>query len=292
MIAYILVAAALLPRVHVAAGSAPAFRQNGVEVVESVPAGYTKVPPPNLEMHVDVASATSVPWIDSNVWRFLRGVQKALYEAIPAGKSALSAAEAYAFGVDAILEPEAADAEPLGHMISFLKRIDQPPMPALANIAMIDDGSDELGEVMNLMSRRNLLYRVVSKPDPSLDVNVRVGTPEYPRDAVSDPNEFAARVRSQLGDEKRLVRIYNTYTVLAHLNGDGHHVRVHLLNYGRRPALEVRVRVLGAYETVHLADSSDADEKASDVAIQDGGTEFTVRNLATYAVVDLEKQKR
>ena len=34
-------------------------------------------------------------------------------------------------------------------------------LPAMANIGIVDDGSDETGEVMNLMARRNLLFRVV-----------------------------------------------------------------------------------------------------------------------------------
>ena len=41
--------------------------------------GYTKVPPPNIRMRMNEASATTVPWIDSNASRYMRGVKKAFY---------------------------------------------------------------------------------------------------------------------------------------------------------------------------------------------------------------------
>ena len=49
---------------------------------------------------------------------------------------------------------------------------------------LIDDRSPEAGEVMNLLTRRNLLFRIVSAPDPSLDLNIRLGATEYPRSAA------------------------------------------------------------------------------------------------------------
>ena len=172
-------------------------------------------------------------------------------------------------------------------MQAFLQRIDAPRMPVLANIAVIDDGTPEIEEVLNLLGRRNLLYKVARKPDPSVNVNVKLGTKQYPRDAAADPNGFAARVREQLGDEKRLVRLFGSYTVLAHLTGDGKRARLHLLNYSPRPVQDLRVRVLGKYGEVHLAEASDAGQQAKDIIMSEGGTEFTVSALKTYAVIDL-----
>ena len=60
----------------------------------------------------------------------------------------------------------------------------------LANIGIVDDGSPEMAEVLNLLSRRNLLYRVVTAPDPKLDLNIRIGSEQYPRDAVKQPQRF------------------------------------------------------------------------------------------------------
>ena len=164
-------------------------------------------------------------------------------------------------------------------------------MPALANIGVIDDKSEEIDEVLNLLGRRNLLYRVVSEPDPTLDLNVRLGSPQYPRDAAKDPNDFAARVREQLSDDKRLVRLYGSYNVLAQLTGEKGRRRLHLLNYSGRPVQDLRVRVLGAFGQVRLAESSDPAQKAADVAVENGGTELTVKVLRTYAVVDFEQAR-
>lgn len=250
--------------------------------------GYEKVPAPNIQMRMNQASATTVPWIDSNAWRFRRGVRKVYYDKLPAGTAALAAAEAHAWGVDAILQPAPEDAASVNAMLGFLKQAGSTDLPVRANIALIDDRSDEMPEVLNLLSRRNLLFKVASAPDPQADLNIRIGSKQYPRDAVLDPNDFAARVREQLTDDKRLVRLFGTYTVLVNLTGDKRRSRLHLVNYSRRPVTDVRVRVLGKYKNVRLSEANDPAQKASDVTVVNGATEFTVPALKTYAIVDLE----
>ena len=90
----------------------------------------------------------------------------------PRGSAALAAAEAYAYGVEAVLHPDPADLPALNKMLDYLKSIDQPVLPVMANIGVKDDGSAVAGEAMNLLGRRNLLYRVVKSDDPKLDLNV------------------------------------------------------------------------------------------------------------------------
>jgi hypothetical protein len=254
--------------------------------------GYTKVPPPNIRMRMNEASATTVPWIDSNASRYMRGVKKAFYAKLPAGSAPLAAAEAFAYGIDAILEPAPDDKQALDTMLEFLRRVDAHRMPMLANIGIVDDGSPEMAEVLNLLSRRNLLYRVVTAPDPKLDLNIRIGSEQYPRDAVKNPNDFAARVREKLTDDKRLVRLFNTYTVIVNLTGENGRARLHVLNYARRPAKDIRVRVLGEYKQVKLHEAADATMAAQDVIVADRGTEFTIPQIATYAVIDLESKSK
>ena len=284
------VKSANLPRVYVPDGAVAEWRQRGVEVEPALTLkSYVRVPAPTAHMRVDVASATSVPWIEANGWRFLRGITKALYENVPAGRGALCTAEAYAYGVDAVIESAKQDLPAISGMIAFERRLGDARMPVLANIGVIDDSSVELDEVLNLLGRRNLLYKVVREPDPSLDLNVRLGTPQYPREAAKDPNDFAARVREELSDEKRLVRLFGSYTVLAHLTGEGRRARLHLLNYGNRPAEDLRVSVLGTYEQVRLAESSNPDQRATDVTVDNGRTEVTVPLLRTYAVIDYSR---
>ena len=66
-----------------------------------------------------------------------------------------------------------------------------------------------MGEVLNLLTRRNLLYKVVAAPDRALDLTVQLGHARLSRwQSAANPYEFAARVRAKLGDDKRLVRLY------------------------------------------------------------------------------------
>jgi hypothetical protein len=267
-------------------------------------AAFEDVPHPRVRSVPTVARATNVPWIDSNGWRFQRGIQKANYAKLPAGSAALAAAEAFTFGVDAIFDPDPADVEDLGKMLQFLRANHQPPLPALANIGVVDDRSAVMGEVLNMLTRRNLLYRVVSVPDPALSVTVQLGTPDFPADAAKNPVEFAARVRAKLGDDNRLVRIYGTSTVLARLTGNGQRARLYLLAFDRgrppsRAALAsarqaddpqaIRVRVLGRYRPVKLAAYGAApDASLTDLRHIGNTTEFWVPSFNAIAIVDLE----
>jgi hypothetical protein len=258
-------------------------------------AAFQDVPHAGIRFVPTVARATNVPWIDSNGWRFQRGLQKARYAKLPAGSALLAAAEAFIFNVDAILNPDPADVEELGRMLAFLKANDQPPMPAMANIGVVDDRSGPIGEALNMLTRRNLLYRVVAAPDPALNLTVQLGTPDFPREAAKNPVDFAARVRAKLGDDNRLVRLYGTDTVIARLTGNGKRVRLYLLAFerNRRRQVEdpqaVRIRLLGRYQPTKLA-AFDLPSAAAVTDLRHAGntTEFWVPSFNTVAMIDLD----
>ncbi|MEJ7609515.1 MAG: hypothetical protein WKF37_25395 [Bryobacteraceae bacterium] len=252
--------------------------------------GYSPVPAPRMEMRMNVASATTAPWIDANGWRYLRGLKKASYLNLPAGAAPLAAAEAFAYGIEAVIEPAPGDEAPLAAMLHFLQSVETTELPIRANIGMVDDGSPGFEEVLNLMGRRNLAYKVVKTPDPKLDLNVRLGSPEYPAESAKNPSDFAARVRERLSDSRRVVRIFGTYNVIAHVTGDLQYTRLHLLNYGKRPAKDVRVRVAGEFSKVIVAEANDPSLRPMDQAVANNGTEFTVPQITTYAVVDLRRR--
>jgi hypothetical protein len=260
-------------------------------------AAFQEVPAPNVRYLPNVARATNIPWIDSNGWRFARGVRKARYATLPPGSAPLAAAEAFVFEVDAILNPDPKDVEELGRMLRFLKALEQPPMPPLVNVGVIDDGSPVMGEVLNLLTRRNLLYKVVQKPDRAVDVNVQLDTPDFPKDAAANPYEFAARVRAKVGDDKRLVRLYGTSTVLARLTGDATRARLFLLSFDNRRqqnagAQAIRGRVRGRYQPKRFAGyGADAAAALTDLRHPGDATEFWVPSFKTCAVVDLEAIK-
>jgi hypothetical protein len=252
-------------------------------------AAFQTVPPPSVRNVPNAANATSDPWIESNGWRFQRGLGQARYAGLPAGAASLAAAEAFTFGVDAILDPDPADVQTLASILGFLRAHDQPRLPPRANIGVVDDGTPAMGEALNMLTRRNLLYRVVAEPDRRLDVNVRLGSREFPADAAANPSEFAARVRATLGDDRRLVRLYGSTTAIAHLTGTGDRVRLFLLSYSRngtQPGL--RVRLLGRYQPTGVAlYGAAADAPLVDLRHPGRATEFSLPTFSTIAIVDL-----
>jgi hypothetical protein len=261
---------------------------------------FEEVPAPGVRLVPTTARATNVPWIDSNGWRYQRGLRKANYATLPAGSAALAAAEAFAYDAEAILNPDPADLEDLRRMLRFLKAQERPALPALHNIAVVDDPSPLMGEVLNMLTRRNLLYRVVQAPDPSGDLTVRLGSSDFPEDAAANPHEFAARVRAKLGDENRLVRLYGTSTVIARLTGDAGRARLFLIQYSRgrrQPAAAnpqaLQVRLLGGYQPAGFAASRSPGSGAglSDLRHPDGATEFWVPEFGTCAIIDLHRRQ-
>jgi hypothetical protein len=244
------------------------------------PAGCVAVSGPRVNMRANVARATSSPWVDSNAWRFLRNPDKQFCIDAAGKLSALAAAEAFAYGVTALLKTDGV--EPFQRMLTFLRDLPPADLPTLANIGFVDDGTPQSGELMNLLSRRNLLYRVVKKADPQLPVNVA-------KTEAGDPNKQAYAIRQQLGDEKRLLRLYGSEVVIGHLTGDGSRVRLHLVNYSQRPVTGLRVRVLGRYShsAAHIFGVPDA--KLMDFTADAEATEFTLANLNEYAVIDLNR---
>jgi hypothetical protein len=263
-----------------------AWKRAGFCASAADPAAYEKLPLPGVEYRPDVASATRAPWVTSNGWRILRAGAKPVYYGSSKGKEDLCAAEAFVYGGRALIRVDPSGLERFGSMLRFLGRVDGSGLEARANIGFMDDGSAEAGEVMNLMTRRNLLFRIVAAPDPRLDLNVRLGAPEFPRTAAANPSEFAALIRRKLTDGKRLLRIFGSEVVIGRLTGDGSHARVHLLNYGGKRLEGVHVRVAGIYRSATVLAPA-GDGPAADLFTADGATEFSVPALDAYAIIEL-----
>jgi hypothetical protein len=274
------------------AGAASALVTQGLMLPAPVgpPAtAFQSVPAPSSHNVQNVAQATLAPWVDSNAWRFARGLRKVNYDQLPPGSAALAAAEAFAFDVSAILNVDSADVAEAERMLRFLKAREQPHLPVKANVEVVDDGSASMGELLNMLSRRNLLYRVVTRPQGKVDLTVQLGSREFPRESAANPSDFAARVREKLGDDRRLVRIYGTSTVIAHLTGDARRARLYLLSYSRnRNQGEIRVRVRGRYQPESLAAyGAPPDANLLDVRNPGNTTEFSIPAFNTIAIVDL-----
>jgi len=272
-------------RLYIPAAGKEAWSNQGVTAIPADLGKRKKLAAPGIQYRMNQAAATSVPWIDANGWQYLREPQGKFYCDAPAEAVPLAMAEAYAYGADVLILP-GGGLEAFGRMLEFLKRIDRPALPVMANIGVMDDGSDVTGEAMNLLARRNLLFRVVKAGDPKLDMNL---TPGKDADAA-DPYAYAQKVRQELGDEKRLVRLYGSQVVIVHLTGDGSKSRLHLLNYSNRKVVGLRVRLLGSYAKGSLAAYGLGAPALTDYTAADGATEFTVPEMESYAVVDLERK--
>jgi len=275
-----------IERIYAPAGSEAAWAQRGVTAKPFDRGRAVEAVAPHVEYQMDVASATRVPWVDANGWRFEREPARTYYYKVPAGSAALAAAEAWTYGVEAAIHAAPEDLDSFGRMTKFLAENDRPRLPVMANLGVIDDGSDTIAEVLNLLARHNLLFHVIPAPDPKYDLNIKLGTAEYPQDQAADPYAFAIEMRHRLTDEKRLVRIYGSNVVLVRLTGDGAQARLYLLNYGKAVVKGLRVRVLGTFAEGKLAAFAHPGALA-DFAAADGATEFSIPEIGPLAVVDL-----
>ncbi len=264
---------------------------SGLEVDVVDPTQLTKVMTPGLELHAQEAGPTRAPWVNSNGWRFLRQPEGHFFYDAPGQAAALAAAEAFTFRVHATIHTDDAGLEPFGRMLSFLRTAGEEDLTPLVNIGFMDDGSAESGEFMNLLIRRNLLFRVVQHSDPKLDLTVALGSPEYPRAEAGNPALLAEKVRSHLTDGKRLLRIYGSEVVVGRLFGNGNRARLFLINYGaaRWPAQSLRVRVLGDYRKAEAVQYDSPDTQLQDASVGSGAIEFTLPELKSFAIINLTR---
>jgi hypothetical protein len=265
--------------------------EQAIEIQTFDPQTAVKLKPPATHYENSLASASRTPWIESNGWRMLRDPKAKFYYEAPGSSSALAAAEAFMFGGYAAVNTDQAGFRPLCRMLLFLSALGEPGLPQLANIGFIDDGSHESAEVMNLFVRRNLLFKIVSQPDQSLDLTVQLGTANYPKKDAMNPGHFAELVRGDLTDDKRLLRIYGSNVVIGRLEGDRDHVRVHLINCDSKADTPqgVRVRVKGAFPNHKAAVFGEPAGPLQDFSTDVEATEFSIPRLTVYAVVDLSR---
>ena len=278
--------AAGVTRLCAPAAAVAAWRAAGFEAAGCEASGRTVLKALGLAGHPDVAAPTQRPWIDANGWRFLRRPADRYWIEPPAGRAALAAAEAFAYGVDAAVAVEPSDLADVGGALAFLAGLPPADLPPVADLTLVDDGSEETAEILNLLARRNILYAVAPKPPQAAGgLVVRPGSKEFPKQEAADPDAFALKVRRTLGDDNRSLRLYGTEVVLARVTGDATRRRLHLLNYSGRVIEGVRVRVRGrwALPDVHALGEP---ATAADYVLTNDATELSISALGPYAVLD------
>jgi hypothetical protein len=285
--------AAGIEHVTVPPDQADTWRKAGFAVTELSAADLASretLLPPGIVARANVASPTRSPWASANGWRALRNPGGKYVYDLPAGSAALAAAEAFAYGADAVLKIDPADLPALGKMLAFLRELPEMNLPGIADLAVVDDGSAETGEVMNLLVRRNLLFRIVRTPDPRFRINIQLGAKDYPPGAAADPSAFALEIRRRLTDEQRSLRIYGSETVIGRLTGEEGRARLHLLNYARREVESLRIRVRGTFRRGEAYLPERGRIPLEDLVAADGFTEVSVPAIGSYAVIDLGRR--
>jgi hypothetical protein len=277
---------------HVSVPAAQLEQWKSIPGIRAEPAdlaGAVKLAAPSVDYRIDKASATRDPWLESNGWQFMRRPNGRFYYDVHGAEAAVAAAEAFTFGSGALIRTDSSGLRPLGEMLAFLKNLPGGDLPAIADIGFIDDGSDDAAEVMNLMIRSNLLFRIVPSPDPRLKLTVRMGSGDYPPEDTGNASLMVHDIRAKLTDERRSVRIYGSPVVIARLAGEAGRVRVCLLNYdgANRRVNGIRVRVLGSFPQHSVAVAGISEAKLLDYATDASSTEFTLPELPVYAVIDL-----
>jgi hypothetical protein len=248
------------------------------------PTGYQKVPAPGVRYRMNMATATSAPWIDSNLWRYRRKpAERYLCDVKGKQVTALAMAEAFATGVNVALDTTPEQKAEYEKMAAFLKALPDGPRQPWTNFTISDDGSPQTAEVMNLLSRRNLLYRIA----PAGQADFKLEKPANAYDYVLD-------LRDKFGDDKRAFRLFGTELTIAEVARDGANVRIHLLNYGSRPVDTMRLRIRGNYSSAAAQAHVYGDSAAKLIEWERDGafTEFTLTALPLYAVIDMQDAAR
>jgi hypothetical protein len=174
-------------------------------------------------------------------------------------------------------------------MLAFLEQLEAVDLPVRTDIGYIDDGSAESGELMNLMVRKNLLFKLVPSPDRSLALNVKFSSADYPREEAADPSRLAQKVRTNLTDAKRTLRIFGAETFVGRVVGDGERTRIHLLNYlgTQGSGFDLRLRIRGRFLQPKATAFGVVNANVQEYIVDAEATEFTLPELGMYAVIDL-----
>jgi hypothetical protein len=260
-------------------------------LVDQPPAGAEKLLRPGTRRgNLAWASSSRGPWVDANGWKIRRNpTAEYFYDSVPAQWAALAMAEAFVYGAKASIKTDATGAATAQEMAAFLKNVHREEWPEMADVFVVDDGTPILGEVLNLMARRNLLYQTGTTPDRPYPLVVKLGEPDFPKQKASNPSEFSYLVRKKLGDPKRSLRVFGSETIVGRLTTGGGRAQLHLLNYATDPVEALRVRVAGEWKVLRIVSFKDGRLQPDELALDAGGTEFGVPKLTTYAVVDLAR---
>jgi hypothetical protein len=115
-----------IERVCVSTGAAASWGGSGVSVSpvsDAELAGREALQVPGVTGRAGLASPTRAPWVNTNGSRFLRNPDGKYRYSLPAGQARLGAAEAAAYGADALLEIDPSDVTGVGQLFTFVANL-------------------------------------------------------------------------------------------------------------------------------------------------------------------------
>ncbi len=242
---------------------------------------------PKIDARIAVASATRSPWIDSNGWKYRRDPEAAYVLDAPPKSAELACAEAVAFGGNLLIHAAPENRDVLEAFERFSSTFPQRDWPDIADFSFLDDGSPQAGEILNLLTRRNLLFRIVHRAQRALPPLIQMGQGEFSGPLVNNPSDFAYAVRRKIGDDRRSLRVFGSEMVIGRLLGNGKQARLYLVNYNTSPADSIRCRLRGSFSGYRGYVFNSTQEPVSDFRPGKDFTEFSVNKLQSLAVVDL-----
>jgi hypothetical protein len=243
---------------------------------------------PKLNPDIAVASATRSPWIDSNAWKYRRDPAAAYTLDAPPASAELACAEALAFDGNLLLHAASQDRGVLEAFEQFSSTLPHRDLPGVADFSFLDDGSPQAGEILNLLARRNLLFHIAHRPEGAPPPLVQIGQGEFTRELAANPSDFAYAIRRKIGDDRRSLRVFGSEMVIARLLGNGKQARLYVVNYNTSPIDSVRFRVRGRFPAHQAYIFNSPGGRLQDFRPKRDFIEFTVSNLRSLAVVDLQ----
>lgn len=281
---------------------------------------------PRVEARSGSAGPTGDPWIDSNPWRVRslraahrgRPVWLAHRPKQPKPQEYLRAIADAAMGggqwIVSVEEqlPEEVWRQILLYLRFYQDHADWKSFVPRARLAVVQDPAARnraiSGENLNLLSRRQMPFRVIHRPDLSAaslaGIDTVIATDlDPPSDAekslldgrlvfykqTADPFAFSLEVLNRMGRAGQGVRLFNASSIISYLSQDpsGRQVLLQLVNYADGPLERVTARLQGDFRTARLYSP---EEPPADLPLEKaaGGVEITIPTVKITAAVLLE----
>jgi len=289
---------------------------------------------PRVKPQAGSAGPTGDPWLDSNLWRVRSLAPRAVWLAhlpdkpLPedyprAVADAALAGGRWIIALDDDLRSRLARRDPqalatwsrtVEHLKFFEEHSGWQRFSPRARLGVIQDPAGKnaflSGEVQNLLTRRQMPYRVIDRTRLSesaienlaalIAQDLDSPTPEEQRiltafgargrmlvsASKADPYALSLDVLTRMGRNNQGIRLFNVSSILAYLSADpaGKAVLVQVVNYAGSPVERITARLSGDFRQARLY-LPGAPPAGLPLDRSGGSVEFTIPQVSIYAAV-------